>query len=114
LVTKRGNGAKFGAATFDVAPKTNSNTNVLTIIGNDESNVKDTAIFVLYEKFNGTLNHDPTLSLERDVAAFFDEQTLIVIAMLLIIGVIMAVTIVIATIISVVVVASRNNQYQSV
>jgi hypothetical protein len=112
-ISKRSNGAKFGDASFDVAPKTTTNTNVLTVIGEDEGNAKDTAIFVLYEKFNGTLIHDPTLSLESDGTSF-EQQTLIIVAMLSIIAVVLGITVVIASLISIAVVATRKNQYESV
>ena len=72
------NGVAFGPASFSVVQKTNSNTKVSTELGNDEGNAKDKAIFVLYEKFNGTLIHDPTLALEPNQSQF-DYLTAIII-----------------------------------
>jgi hypothetical protein len=59
------------------------------------------------------LIHDPTLSLESDGTSF-EQQTIIIVAMLSIIAVVLGITVVIASLISIAVVATRQSQYESV
>jgi len=75
---------KFGSGTFSVAPKTQSNSNVFADLTESSADKTNSAVVVLYEKFEGTLIHDPTISIETPFGIVnLETETLIILSVIL-------------------------------
>eukprot|EP01080_Neovahlkampfia_damariscottae_P011297 gene11297-4108_t len=81
---KRSNQVKFGDAVFEVKPTTESNQNVTIDLTEDDTDSSKSAVVVVYEKFSGTLIHDPTITIETPFGftISLDRETLILLTVL--------------------------------
>ena len=78
----------FGSGVFFVEPTTNSNTMVTMELSEDEDDKTKTAVFIIYERFEGNLIHDPTISIKTPfgITIDIDRDTLIALTVLLFIA----------------------------